>query len=185
MSEWRIHLAAQAIQGGGVIACPTEAVYGLSCLPSDEQAVKKLLRLKRRSVSKGLILVAASAEQLAALVEFENSPMIEEIRHSWPGPVSWILPCRRDVPPWLRGNHPSLAVRVSAHPLVVALCRICGPLVSTSANLAGTPPARSALQVRNYFGDQLAYILSGKLGGAQRPSEIRDGKSGKILRPGN
>ncbi|MFN2309611.1 MAG: Sua5/YciO/YrdC/YwlC family protein, partial [Gammaproteobacteria bacterium] len=104
---------------------------------------------------------------------------------SWPGPVTWLLPARPDVPVWLRGHHDSLAVRVTAHAGSAALCRAFGgALVSTSANPHGQPPARTPLQLRRYFGDHLGYRLPGPLGGRRRPSEIRDGRSGRLVRRG-
>ncbi len=180
----RMARAADAILAGGVIACPTEAVYGLSCLPRDRQALERLLDLKNRPAEKGFIVAAAAIEQLQGLVEVEGSPMIEEIRASWPGPVTWILPAHADAPEWLFGASQDLAVRVTAHPILAGLCEQCGPLVSTSANLSGAEPARSARQVAEYFAGQLDYILDGKLGDSGRPSEIRHGLDGAILRPG-
>lgn len=184
MNRWHDRLAVAVLRRGGVIACPTEAVYGLSCLAGDRRAVERILCLKRRPASKGLIVVAAAEAQLADLVDLQNSPFLEQIRASWPGPVSWILPRDASVPYWLSGDHSGLAVRVTAHPRLAELCRACGPLVSTSANLAGTAPARDALRVRAYFGDRLDHILPGPTGGAGAPSMIRDGCSGEVLRSG-
>jgi L-threonylcarbamoyladenylate synthase len=85
----------------------------------------------------------------------------------------------------LTGSHDCLAVRVTAHPLAARLCDEYGAaIVSTSANISNRPPARTALAVRRIFGDQLDYILNGATGGRSRPSEIRDARSGKILRKG-
>ena len=180
--NWHIRLAAHAVQQGGVIAYPTEAVYGLGCSPWDEEAIQKLLQLKRRPRHKGFIVVAANVAQLRPLVCFDNVDCLESILRTWPGPVTWILPLQKGAPASLTGNFDGLAVRVSAHPLVRDLCEICGPLVSTSANLSNTKPARSIMEVRNYFHNQLNFILPGKLGDESGPSEIRHGGSGEILR---
>lgn len=182
LNRWHIRLAAHAVKNGGVIAYPTEAVYGLGCSPWDEQAVQNLLRLKRRRANKGLIVVAAHVYQLHALVSFDSIMSTQAILETWPGPVTWVLPARKDTPQWLSGAHTGIAVRVSAHPHVRELCEICGPLVSTSANLANTRPALTSMDVRSYFGNDLDYILPGKLGPESGPSEIRHGKSGEILR---
>lgn len=182
MNRWHIRLAARAVKNGGVIAYPTEAVYGLGCSPWDKQAVQKLLRLKRRPANKGLIVVAAHVDQLEPLASFDGIISMPVILATWPGPVTWVLPARKDTPVWLCGGHAGLAVRVSAHPQVRELCEICGPLVSTSANLANTRPALTSLDVRNYFGNDLDYILPGKLGLEHGPSEIRHATSGEILR---
>ena len=182
LNNWHIRLAAEAVLHGGVIAYPTEAVYGLGCLPWDKPAIERLLFLKRRPVGKGLIVVAANIGQLHTLVNFDEVESIDPILDTWPGHVTWILPACNGTPAWLTGENAGIAVRVSAHPLVRALCDICGPIVSTSANLTNTRSALSAQQVRNYFRDSLDYILPGKTGVEPGPSEIRHARTGSILR---
>jgi L-threonylcarbamoyladenylate synthase len=180
---WRLRQAARVLARGGILAYPTEAVFGLGCDPGDAWAVERLLALKRRPVEKGLILIAADYVQLIPYVRPLPEPRMGEILASWPGPSTWLLPAAPDTPYWLTGNHDTLAVRVTAHPLAQALCRVWGgPLVSTSANPAGAPPARSPLQVRRYFGDRLELVLTGRLGASRRPTSIRDGRSGHLLR---
>lgn len=173
MNFWHLSRAAQAVYSGGVIACPTEAVWGLSCDPANDDAIARILDLKQRPWQKGVLLVASSLEQLHDWIEPLNSADLEKVWSTWPGPVTWVLPCKAHVSPMLRGTHNTLAVRISDHPLVRALCEETGPLVSTSANPAGREPARSALKVRQYFDQQLDYILPGALGGRNQPSEIR------------
>ncbi len=175
--------AARVLARGGILAYPTEAVFGLGCDPDDAWAVQRLLALKQRPVEKGLILIASDFAQLAPYVQPLPEPRMTEILAEWPGPATWLLPAAPDTPYWLTGNHDTLAVRVTAHPLARALCQVWGkPLVSTSANPAGAPPARNPLQVRRYFGDRLELVLSGALGASRRPTSIRDGRSGRLLR---
>lgn len=184
MSPWHLRRACRHLWQGGVIAYPTEAVYGLGCDPLNPEAVERLLALKQRPMAKGLILIASDFEQLQPYL-LPLSPELEgRVAGSWPGPVTWLLPARPEVPAWLRGEHTSLAVRVTAHPLAAELCRTFGgPVVSTSANISRRPPARSPLDVQRIFGDSLDYILHGPLGEQARPTEIRDGLSGRIVRP--
>ena len=183
MNPWKIRQAANVIMSGGVIAYPTEAVYGLGCNPFDTSAVIRLLQLKRRSYEKGLILVAANVRQLEMFVSIPSEKIRKKIDATWPGPVTWILPAKSDVPITLTGIHDSLAVRVSAHPVVQALCReIDQPLVSTSANLESAPPARSALTVQRIFGQEIDFILHGSVNPLANPTEIRDALTDKILR---
>ena len=182
MNNWHIQLAAKAIKNGGVIAYPTEAMYGLGCSPWDEHAIQRLIELKRRPLNKGLIVVAANVGQLDSLVCFDNVKSLKSILDTWPGPVTWILPKQKNAPIALQGSHDGLAVRVSGHSQVQKLCEICGPLVSTSANLVNTRPAHTSLDVRNYFRNRLDYVLPGSLGTETGPSEIRHGQSGMILR---
>lgn len=185
MSNWPVFRAARAVRRGGVIAYPTEAVYGLGCDPRHPRAVERILSIKRRPVEKGLILIAATFAQLEPYLLPLPTERRDEILASWPGPVTWVLPARSEVPVCLRGAHESLAVRVTAHPLAAQLCKEARTaLVSTSANRAGHPPATDATRVRRWFGREVDFILNGPLGGQDKPTEIRDGRTGKILRAG-
>jgi L-threonylcarbamoyladenylate synthase len=166
-----------------VIAHPTETVFGLGCDPFNPMAVLRVLDLKQRNIEQGLILIASDFAQLEPLL-LPLSPAVRyRILKTWPGPVTWTLPCLPETPAWLRGRHRSLAVRLTSHPLARSLCESCdGPLVSTSANRHGKPPATSALAVRIAFDGELDYILHGKVTGTGEPSEIRDGITGRVLR---
>ena len=181
--RWQLAQAARHVNAGGIIAYPTEAVYGLGCDPRDGAAVQRLLALKQRPIAKGLILIAARFEDLQPYIATLPAETLSKVRKSWPGPVTWLLPARPEVPYWLRGSHAALAVRVTAHPLAAALCRACGGvLVSTSANISSRPPARTALAVRRSFGADIDYVLSGALGGLDRPTPIIDARSGRLVR---
>lgn len=180
-----LHAAERAVRSGGLIAYPTEAVYGLGCDPRHEVAVRRLLALKRRPASKGLILIAAGYAQLAPFLQPLRPEDCARLAATWPGPATWLVPARPDTPRWLRGRHDTLAVRVTAHPVAAALCQLCGhPLVSTSANRSGRPPARTALAVRRQLGQALDYLLPGPTGGAVQPTAIRDLRTQQLLRAG-
>ena len=103
---------------------------------------------------------------------------------SWPGPVTWVLPAAGSTSRWLTGDHDSIAVRVTDHPVAKLLCRIFrGAIVSTSANRSGRTPARSAQQVRRELGDNnIDIILEGRVGGQDKPTRIIDARTGKVLR---
>ena len=180
---FRLNVAARCIAKGGLVAYPTEAVFGLGCDPRDREAVHRILAAKCRPEHKGLILIGADFRQLAPYVARLDPARMAEIQASWPGPNTWLLPVRADTPRWLCGRHDTLAVRVTAHPIAAALCRSWGgALVSTSANRAGRPPARTALQVRLRLGDAVDLIVPGPCGPRARPSTIRDGRTGAVLR---
>lgn len=183
MPHWQARLAARIIHGGGIVAYPTEGVFGLGCDPLHRAAVERILKLKGRSVDKGLILIAADFAQLQPYLLPLTAPVRARLEATWPGPVTWLLPARADVPRWLRGRHDTLAVRVTAHPVAACLCQTAGyALISTSANRAGRPPARTSLGVRRSLGAGVDYILPGAVGGRAGPSEIRDGRTGRRLR---
>lgn len=183
LTNFHLREAVRHLSLGGVIAYPTEAVFGLGCDPLNATAVHRLLAMKRREADKGLILVAANLQQLLPYLQPLSTTDIDTLQQTWPGPVTWIVPCLPAVPQWLRGKHNSLAVRVSAHPSVQKLCSAWGgPIVSTSANISGHPPARCALDVRRIFHAGVDYILHDDTGGAERPTQIRVLGSDAILR---
>lgn len=181
-----IKRAAAEIKRGGVVAYPTEAVWGLGCLPTDESAVGKLLLLKRRDVEKGLIVIAGSIEQVDEFLSPLSQRQKKTLLDSWPGPYTWLIPDdNRIASELVRGQYSSVAIRVSAHPTVVALCAaVGGPIISTSANPQGCQPARQLWQVKRYFGDQLDAIVPGQVNPAAKPSEIRDLVTGNLVRAG-
>ncbi|WP_263753857.1 L-threonylcarbamoyladenylate synthase type 1 TsaC [Kosakonia cowanii] len=169
-----------------VIAYPTEAVFGVGCDPDSEVAVHRLLKLKQRPVEKGLILIAANFAQLKPYIDDSmlSDTQRQAIFACWPGPVTFVFPAKPTTPRWLTGRFDSLAVRVTDHPLVVELCEAYGkPLVSTSANLSGLPPCRTAQEVVAQFGPDFP-VVDVPTGGRQNPSEIRDALTGELFRQG-
>ena len=184
-TSFRIAQCARILGHGGVLACPTEGVWGLSCDPWSEPAVTRVLQLKERSWRKGLILVAGRLEQFDWLLRDLPRAQRSRLELSWPGPVTWLVPHAGRVPEWIRGEHATVALRVSAHPAVQALCEAFGgPLVSTSANRAGAQEAREPFQVFRYFGSGVDGIVPGRLGGRAGPSAIRDLETDAVLRDG-
>ena len=182
---FQLRRAGQVLRTGGVVAYPTEAVYGLGCDPLDADAVHRLLALKGRAAAKGVILIAADLEQLGPYLAPVDAGARQRAEASWPGPVTWVWPARTGVPSWLSGGRDTLAVRVTDHAPAAALCEAFGgPLVSTSANRAGLPPARTPLEVRRAFPRGVDLIVHGPLGGRDRVSEIRDVRTGAVLRAG-
>lgn len=182
-SLYRLRRAANILTVGGVVGLPTEAVWGLSCLPSDLNAVNKILALKQRDPTKGLLLVAESADRFAAVLNPLSDAVKKRIAQSWPGPTTWLVPDGDWAPDWIRGDNRTVAIRVSKHPLVAALCQAADScLVSTSANPAGREPARNQYQVERYFGAALDYYLPGQTGLRPQPSDIRNALTGEYLR---
>jgi len=175
--------AVEQLRAGQVIAYPTEAVYGLGCDPANESAVRKILSLKGRPESAGLVLIASEFSQLQPWIAETDESHAEKAMQTWPGPVTWLFPRAKGVPDYVAGDHNTIAVRITAHEPSRALCSAFGSaLVSTSANHTSAEPARSPREVEDYFGHHLAGILAGPLGNAENPSEIRDLLSGTIIR---
>lgn len=185
MNRSELVRACAVLRRGGIVAYPTESCYGLGCDPRNHAAVRRLLALKRRHWSLGLILIADRFERLAPYLSSVAPARAGAAAASWPGPYTWLWPARPAVSRWLRGAHDTLAVRVTAHTGAGNLCRYFrAALVSTSANRHGRPPARSAGEVVRDFGDSIDYVLPGALGASPRPTEIRDLLSGKVVRAG-
>lgn len=174
---------AQVVKSGGVIAYPTEAVWGLGCDPWQQQAVERLLALKSRPSSKGLILIAGDIEQIDFLLAKLAPQDYQKLVQSWPAAITWIVPHFGLVPDYLSGGRDTIALRVSAHPDVQAICKaLAGPIVSTSANPSGRDPALDIEQIANYFPRDLDLAFEGELGGLEQPSRIFDLASGQQLR---
>jgi L-threonylcarbamoyladenylate synthase len=180
-----ISIAARIMRQGGVIAYPTEAVWGLGCLPDNEAAVQRILSLKQRHVSKGLILVASSISQFEPYLHHLSSEQRKTLEESWPGPSTWLIPHHNSVPSWISGKYISVALRVSKHPHIRHLCdAVGGPIVSTSANPQGKPAPKQTWQVKRYFRHQkeLDFIVSGCVGRRAEPSTITDLVTGTVIR---
>lgn len=175
--------AVAALRQTGVIAYPTEAVWGLGCDPDSTTALIRLLALKQRDPAKGMILVAAGLEQLLPWLDGLSMDQCRLLEQPGDTPTTWLVPDNGRAHRLVRGDHQQVALRVSRHPLVAQLCwAFGGPLVSTSANRAGESAAMSKAQLRTAFGDTLDAVLDGSLGGHERPSTIRDLLSGRVLR---
>lgn len=180
--------AAHCLKQGKVLAYPTEAVWGLGCDPYNEHAFAEILRLKQRPIEKGVILLAAHVQQVEHLLVPLTMEMRTQVIASWQNrrpnerATTWLLPAHASIPSWIKGNHPKVAVRVTTHPVCVALCHAFdGFVVSTSANPAGLEPARSLQEAHQYFASDVNY-LNGDLGLSQEPSRILDAVTGQIIR---
>lgn len=180
--------AAQVLQQGNVLAYPTEAVWGLGCDPFNELAFLDILKLKQRPIEKGVILLAGQLSQVEHLLTQVEPSIRERIVQSWTQrskterATTWLLPADDSIPQWIKGDHAQVAVRVTNHPLCMALCNAFnGFIVSTSANPAGLEPARSLQDANQYFGSNLNY-LNGDLGLSREASKILDASTGAVIR---
>ncbi len=175
--------AAALLHAGGVLAYPTEGVYGLGCGPDNHAAFEKIFALKRRPPEQGVLLIAADFGQIRPWLGDVSGVALARARGAWPGAHTFIFPRSPRVPEWVSGGHAGIALRVTAHGPSAALCRAFGgPIVSTSANRHGEPPARSAAGIRPIFGAEPDGVLDAPLGGLDRPTPITDAVSGAIIR---
>jgi L-threonylcarbamoyladenylate synthase len=182
MSPWALNRLVQALSRGAVIGYPTDTIWGFGCDPLDPESVARILQIKQRPVDKGLILLSSRLEYCDTFVELDQAQR-DLIQLPTERPTTWLVAASDACPPWIRGNHATVAIRITDHPLLGYLCaRLHSPLISTSANHAGKSTARSALQLRRQFKDQLDYVVSGFDTGGSRPSEIKSLASGNLLR---
>lgn len=179
--------ALHVLNRQGVIAYPTESVFGLGCDPDCDTAIEKILGLKKRPAHKGLILIAADIQQLKDYADFSllTEQQLQAINATWPGPVTWVIPAQKSTSKLITGDFDSVAVRVSAHPIVQKLCReFKKPVISTSANLSGLPPCENSQQVQQMFAGQksLGAVIDAPVTGLASPSKIFDAITGKQFR---
>jgi L-threonylcarbamoyladenylate synthase len=173
--------AVHVLKQGGLIAYATEYCFGLGCDPLNERAVARLLRVKRRPSHKGLILIAASLDQLAPYA----AEIPAHVAATWPGPHTWLLEPSRRSPRRIVGRHSRVAARVTAHSQAARLCHAADmAIVSTSVNRAGQQPARSYREVLRRFGMEIDYVLRGRVGELKAPTSIRDAATGESVRDG-
>ena len=181
--RWPIYQASQILRSSGVIAYPTETVWGIGCDPQQPSALQRVIDLKRRDAHKGLILIAGHIEQFNFLLHDLPKAQKTQLENSWPGAVTWLVPHNNRVHPLVHGQFSTVAIRVSEHKIVKELCETFnGPIVSTSANLAGQATIQNSIRAMKFLGHDLDFILQGPLGMAVAPSRIIDLQTGRIIR---
>lgn len=177
-----INAAIALVEQGGLIAYPTEGVYGLGCSPFHQSACQRLSQLKQRPNDKPFLWVASDFKQVSEFINTQAVPDLSATLDTWPGAVTWVFPLsetgKRQLP-----TYDTLAVRVSGHPVIQALCqRLGSALISTSANLAGKPALCTCEAVNRQFANQIDYIVPGQIGSLAGPTPIFDAMTGRTLR---
>lgn len=157
----RDKIALWHLKNGGVIAHQTDTVVGLACLPNNIKAIEKILKLKRRSKNKGLILLGSNIAQFQSYLSKNlNQKTIQKLQQTTKTPTTWLVPVNKNITPLIRGNFDTLAMRITQNPEIVFLCqRLNSVLVSTSANIKNKPTAKTTLKLRSFFKNNLDFIL--------------------------
>lgn len=177
-----IHRLKVHLKRGGLIAYPTESCYGLGCDPNNRKAVQRILKLKQRPQRKGLILIASHYHQVARYLQPLTTDEQTKLQNQDAQAVTYLMPVKPSCPRWLRGEHDSLAVRLTAHSYAQQLCHNAGSaLVSTSANRSGQRAAKTYAECQRLFGKKV-WVLRGRVGKRKQPSTIRAWVGGKIIR---
>ncbi len=167
--------AARVLQQNGVIGYPTETVYGIGSNIFSEVAVERIYKLKHRDPSKAMIVIAADVIQISDLVD-EIPPSAEILMDNfWPGPLTIVFYASEELSKSAFRKSKTIAIRIPDCAICLALIKTCGfPLVSTSANRSGEPPATTAEEVERLFGPHLDLIIDGGQTPTCTPSTVID-----------
>jgi L-threonylcarbamoyladenylate synthase len=154
-----IDRAAEVLRSGGIVAIPTETVYGLAVLPT-EHGVERLIRAKQRSAEKGIQLLIDSLPQARAVATLTPASEALAARY-WPGPLTLVLERGPDshLPELIGGGRPTLGLRLPDHPVPRALARLLGPIAASSANVSGQPDATTAERVLETLAEEVALVI--------------------------
>lgn len=172
---------AACLRTGGVIAHATEGVWGLACDPANREALNRILAIKGREAAKGMLLIGASSDAFEHVLNGVAVDLRAQVEASWPGHVTWLLPGHM-YPRSIRGQHETVACRVPDHTQAREIAAAFGgPLVSTSLNRAGEPPALHFAQARKHFGAEVDFVVPGETSGYTGASTIID-LDGTVLR---
>lgn len=182
-----LHEAVRILNSGGVIAYPTETVYGLGCLISKPDAVSRIRDLKGRDDKKPMLILIPNETFLFPIVEFIHPKASLLMRQFWPGPLTLIFKIEEHLPEDLIGKDGGVGIRVSSDSICQELLSFSqAPLISTSANTSGKSPARSCDEVIEYFGNLLDGVIDGGVRNKTHPSTVLDVRSEpfRLIRPG-
>jgi L-threonylcarbamoyladenylate synthase len=170
------------LEHGGIIAYATASCFGFGCDAKNLNAINKLLRIKQRPRSKGLIVIADQLQRLESFIKPLNAEEKKHAQSKWPGAHTWLMPASHRASSALRGRHKKIAVRVDAHSDTVQLCKALRiALVSTSANVSGKRPVKTYRDCVRQFGKRVM-VIPGRIGKSKTPSTIQDFESGKVFR---
>ena len=185
--ETQIDGAVALLRRGGVVAYPTDTLYGLGASVFDEAAVERVFEIKRRPQGMPLPLLLTGSEMLPMVVDKVSRTALSLAEMFWPGPLTLVLPKNPLVPSLVAARGWTVAVRVPDHPVPRELARLLGnPITGTSANRSGGPEPSTAEEVRRQLGDQVDMIVQAGPSPAGRASTILDitGKTARVLRIG-
>ncbi len=184
--EEALRRAGEELLSGGVIALPTDTIYGLCARALDEEAVEKLYEAKGRKEEKGAPVLIGHRRQLEALAAGVSARAAGLMDALWPSGLTLVLPARPGLSARLSEGGRGVAVRMPALALCRALALRAGPFAATSANLSGEPPLESAREISARFREGVALVLDGGKAGSAPPSTVVDarGERPELIREG-
>ncbi|UCG53867.1 MAG: threonylcarbamoyl-AMP synthase [Dehalococcoidia bacterium] len=171
----QIVTAIDILRDGGLVAFPTDTVYGLGACFDNIPAVKRIYKVKQRSFNMGLPLLMANEQQIGDVVEYIPDVASLLIKRFLPGGLTLVLKKGASVLDTISGGNNTVAVRIPAHPVAIALIRGVGkPIVGTSANVSGKPSVTTAAEVHLQIGEEIDFIIYGGICPGGRESTIVD-----------
>jgi L-threonylcarbamoyladenylate synthase len=182
-----LSVTVDLLMNGGIIAYPTETFYGLGAKFDSDDALKKIYEIKQRPQDKAMPLIIGKRDLLSVIVVEVNSTASALMDKFWPGPLTLILPSRKNVSEYITAGTHTVAVRIPGESFALRLAQTAHfPIIATSANLSGLPPARDAETVLSYFGDRIDLIIDAGPAPGGLPSTIVDARGSvlKVLREG-
>tara|TARA_B110000003_G_scaffold23107_1_gene22192 strand:+ start:218 stop:796 length:579 start_codon:yes stop_codon:yes gene_type:complete len=169
---------------GSVFAYPTEAVFGLGCIINNKNSINKILDLKKRDASKGLIVISDNIEKVRNLINDDHFKLF--VQNSGAAvPTTWLCPASKIVLSEVTGGSNKIAIRITRHEASCNLCKLLdSPIISTSANVTGEKPMTNMEEILDYFGNNIDYVINDRIGESTKPSRILDLITKKVLRDG-
>lgn len=150
---------AELLRQDGVIAYPTDTLFGLGCLASRKKAVDRILQIKGRDPKKPMSILCADMEMLCRYTRHLDTPTFRLLKQMLPGPYTALLPASREVPRYLQNKH-VVGLRIPDHPFCLGLTKLLGePIITTSANLSGQPTLNSAWELEEELGHALDMVV--------------------------
>ncbi len=153
--------AVKIINSGGVVAFPTDTVFGIGALIKNKKAVERIYALKKRPKNKPLQILAADLEQALPLGHFSKKALALA-KSSWPGPLTLVVRKKKKVPAWVVSGGKTVGIRIPDHKIAIALLKQSGPLAATSANISEEKPALNAIDIKKAL-PEIDFILPGKV----------------------
>jgi L-threonylcarbamoyladenylate synthase len=173
--------AIGALERGRVIVYPTETLYGLGADALNDEAVQKVFQLKGRRPDSPIPVLISDQRMLQTLVADVSSLARKLMDEFWPGPLTLVLPARKNIPKPLLSPLGGVGVRISRQPTATQLVKALGrPLTATSANPSGKEPARSVHEARKYFAGKIPVFIDGGTLTSKRGSTVVEILAGKI-----
>jgi L-threonylcarbamoyladenylate synthase len=174
-SSTGIRVAREILLSGGLVAFPTESFYGLAVNAMNEEAIRRLFRVKRRSMDRPVLILVHNEHALFRYVEHIPDLARNLIQRFWPGGLTLVFQAGAAISPLLTGGTGKIGIRLSSHPVATALARsIDGPITGTSANISGRPACRNPEEVYQCLGNEIELILDGGATNGGKSSTIVD-----------